>query len=231
MSEKVEVERIPIDRVQPHPDNARVGDVDAIALSLEKFGQIPGSVRVQRSTGNIVTGNHTWKAAKKLGWDYIDVVFVDLDDVKARAYMLADNSTADRATYDKRALIGILGKTLTALEGTGFSEDDFEALSEEMYGRREEKQKVEREEFETRDVKSAPEPTREIPLHIRTSEIETFAQKIDDLQEFWEVKTFPEVILRAVSEAHSRWQAGVGRVGRVGSADSLPKELKASEEF
>ena len=48
--------------VQPHPRNVRQGDVGAIATSLSTHGQYRPIV-VQESTGHILAGNHTYKAA------------------------------------------------------------------------------------------------------------------------------------------------------------------------
>ncbi len=228
-----EIERVPIDSVQPHPDNARKGDISAIVMSLDQFGQIPGSVRVQRSTRYIVTGNHTWKAAKQLGWDYIDVVFVDMDDVKARGYLIADNMTSDKATYDKAKLLALVGKTLSNLEGTGFTMEDFESLSEELNAEKKTGGRpTPRIDLEEREVKDdGPEPTREIPLRMAASRIESFAEQVNDLLALWEVDTFTDVVLRSIEEAHERWQASVGVVGRADSSAALPEQLKARSDF
>lgn len=226
-------ERVEIDSIQPHPGNARRGDVNAIANSLTAFGQ-RSKIIVQRSTGFIVKGNHTWKAAKQLGWTHVDVEIQDFDDVQARAYMLADNATSDKASYDKGALLGLLSETLTSLDGTGFTIEDFEALSEEVNAPQE-RGHVRREvEFEDRDVSDddGPEPQREIPLRVAAGKIEAFAEQVNDLLQLWELETFADVVLRAIKEAHDRWQAGVGVVGkRADSSDALPEELRAGADF
>jgi len=208
-------ERVDIDSVQPHPGNARRGDVNAIANSLTAFGQ-RSKIIVQRSTGYIVKGNHTWKAAKQLGWTHVEVEVQDFDDVQARAYMLADNATSDKASYDKGALLGLLGQTLTNLEGSGYTQDDFEALSEEVNapearGHQRREVDFEDHDFEDHDVGSddGPEPQREIPLRVAASRIEGFAEEVNDLLQLWDLETFADVVLRAIREAHERWQAGV----------------------
>lgn len=227
-----EVQKVQIDSVEPHPDNARKGDVNAIARSLERFGQVPGSVAVQRSTNLIVKGNHTWKAAKQLGWEYIDVIVLDMDDATARAYLIADNAVSDRATYDEGKLLGLLGKSLANLEGTGFTEEDFEMLSEELNAPAEAPGARREVEFEDREVDDeGPEPTREIPLRISAGKIEAFAEQVNDLLAMWQLGTFADVVLRAIGEAHDRWQAGHGVVGRPDSSEALPPELRAGEDF
>ncbi|MBK9178746.1 MAG: ParB N-terminal domain-containing protein [Acidimicrobiales bacterium] len=76
--------------------NPRRGDVDAVARSLATFGQRKPIV-ARRSDRTVIAGNHTLLAARQLGWPAIAVVWVDDDDVTARAYALADSRTSDLA--------------------------------------------------------------------------------------------------------------------------------------
>jgi ParB-like chromosome segregation protein Spo0J len=73
-------------------------------VSLERFSQYKPIV-VQRSTGHILAGNHTYQAAKMSGWTHIAVVFKDCDDATALALMLADNRTSDLGVYDDALLL------------------------------------------------------------------------------------------------------------------------------
>ena len=57
-------ELVPIDSIQPHPRNARQGDIGAIVESI-KANQFYGACVVQRSTRYILVGNHRWRAAKQ----------------------------------------------------------------------------------------------------------------------------------------------------------------------
>ena len=119
-----------IDSVKQHPKNVRQGDVGAIAQSLQTHGQyVP--IIVQRSTGRIVKGNHTWQAAKQLGWTEIAVLELDINDRKALELLLTDNKTSDQAAYDETALAELLEslhKDKRALEGTGYTGDDLDDL-------------------------------------------------------------------------------------------------------
>lgn len=120
----------PIGKVKPHPDNPRRGDVAGIASSLERFGQVR-PILVQAKTSYIVAGNHTHQAAVSLGWKKIAVARVDLSDVDARAYMLADNRWSDLAENDDAALVQILA-ALEAdgqLAGTGYQAGDADDLA------------------------------------------------------------------------------------------------------
>jgi ParB-like chromosome segregation protein Spo0J len=119
-----------LDDLTPHPKNVRQGDVGAIAESLTAHGQYRPIV-VQKETRLILAGNHTWKAAKVLGWKKIDVVEIDVDDEQAARILLVDNRSTDLATYDDHALAALLeslSSTEIGLDGTGFDGDDLDDL-------------------------------------------------------------------------------------------------------
>jgi hypothetical protein len=119
----------PVGKVKPHPENPRRGDVAGIATSLQRFGQVR-PILVQASTSYIVAGNHTYQAARSLGWKRIAVARVEMTDVEARAYMLADNRWSDVAENDDVALAAILEglEHEGGLEGTGYSPGDADDL-------------------------------------------------------------------------------------------------------
>lgn len=85
---------IPIDQPRPRKNNPRRGNIDTIAESLERNGQYRPIV-VNKPTGEILAGNHTYAAAKRLGWTHIAATFVDVDEDQAARIILADNRTAD----------------------------------------------------------------------------------------------------------------------------------------
>ena len=97
----------PIDQLKALPGNPRLGDVSAVMASLARFGQRKPIV-ARKDDGIIIAGNHTWQAAKKLGWTEIAVAYVVDDDVTAKAYALADNRTAELGTYDEQALLDLI---------------------------------------------------------------------------------------------------------------------------
>ena len=133
---------VPIESVTQHPDNPRQGDAGAVGASLARFGQQKPIV-VQKSTGWIVAGNHTWLGAQMVGelesvlgfgpgkdWTHIAVVFSDLPELEAKAYAIADNRTSDLGTYDEDRLARILSELATAdqLAGVGYDSEDVDAL-------------------------------------------------------------------------------------------------------
>lgn len=121
---------VPIDDVHPYEHNPRRGDLAALRKSLEAHGQYRPIV-ANRRTSEVLAGNHTWQAAKALGWDHIAVTWVDVDDEAAARIVLVDNRTNDLSGYDDAALAELLS-TLPDLTGTGY-DDTFlaELLSDE----------------------------------------------------------------------------------------------------
>ncbi len=127
-------ESVSIDSVRPHPKNVRQGDIGAICESLQAHGQYRAIV-AQRSSGHILAGNHTWKAAKQLGWSNITAHFIDCDDDQAMRILLADNRANDLASYDDASLVQLLQELSTTdvgLAGTLFDGDALDDIINEI---------------------------------------------------------------------------------------------------
>ena len=117
-----------------NPDNPRLneGAVDAVAESINAFGfKVPIVVNAE---GMILAGNTRYKAAQRLGLEKVPcVVADDLDEVKQKAFILADNKTGELAEWD----FDLLEKELAELEDMDFDmsafgfEADFSAPKEE----------------------------------------------------------------------------------------------------
>ena len=114
--------------IKPYPGNPRQNDaaVDAVAASIREFGfRQPIVVDAQ---GVIICGHTRYKAALKLGLETVPVhVAKDLTPAQIKAYRIADNKSADLATWDYE----LLPIELTALQGMdfdigllGFSQDE-----------------------------------------------------------------------------------------------------------
>lgn len=121
-----QVDSVAISSLEGYPTNPRRGDIDAIAQSLKAHGQYRPIV-VQYGTNFILAGNHTYKAAKKLGWKKIKVTYIEVDEVAARKIVLADNRLTDLAGYNEPLLKSLL-QALPELDGTGFSASEVETL-------------------------------------------------------------------------------------------------------
>lgn len=195
-------------RLKPHPENPRRGDVDGIASSLKRFGQVR-PILVQASTSYIVAGNHTYQAAKSLGWRKVAAVRVEMTDEEARAYMLADNRWSDVAENDDAALVQILEalEVSGSLDGTGYQTGDAADL---------------RALLAQLPEPPAPDPDAEAPANggdpsdrpgrIRGATIDvTLTLPADDQPKFtadltalraeWGTKGITETVMRAVREA------------------------------
>lgn len=111
-------------------NNPRKGNVDLIAESLSKYGQYK-PITVNKNTGEILAGNHTFRAAKQLGWKHIDIVYVDVDDVTAAKIVAIDNRASDTGEYDNKALLDLLDQ-LPDLEGSGYNFDEYDDLKAQI---------------------------------------------------------------------------------------------------
>ena len=131
---KLELTRVKIGELKQHPLNPNQGDVGAIVESLEAHGYFR-PVLVQKSTMNIIAGNHTVQACKIDGLTEIDVIVHDIDDDQALRIMLADNETANKAQNDPAILTDLLESLIHSefgLTGTGFTGEDLDDLIAEF---------------------------------------------------------------------------------------------------
>ena len=123
-------ERVAIAELRPYERNPRRGNVEAIKESLEANGQYRQIV-VNKRDNVVLAGNHILEAAKQLGWETVGVTYVDVDDEQAKRIVLVDNRTTDLAGYDSEVLVELL-EQLDDLEGTGYEQDDLDALLDEL---------------------------------------------------------------------------------------------------
>jgi ParB-like chromosome segregation protein Spo0J len=128
-----QVASVPLSSLEAYPTNPRRGDIEAIAQSLKAHGQYRPIV-VQYGSNFILAGNHTYKAAKKLGWKKIKITYVDVDEESARKIVLADNRLTDLAGYNEPLLKSLL-TALPELEGTGFTQSEVETLDRLISGK------------------------------------------------------------------------------------------------
>ena len=90
-----------VDELIPYANNPRdnAGAVDAVAASIDEFGfKVP---IVIDKDGVIVAGHTRTLAAEKLGLETVPcIVADDLTDEQIKAFRLADNKTAELASWD-----------------------------------------------------------------------------------------------------------------------------------
>jgi hypothetical protein len=121
---------VPIDAVQPHPENNNNGDIDGITESIETNGMY-NVIKAQKDTGYILAGNHTWMALAGLGAQQVPVVYLDVDDTDAIRILLGDNAIAAKAIRDNAATVDLLVKLAASekgLIGSGFTPDDLAVI-------------------------------------------------------------------------------------------------------
>jgi ParB-like chromosome segregation protein Spo0J len=125
----VSVTWVEIDQVANHPDNPRDGDVGAIITSISQNGWY-GALIAQKSTNFVLVGNHRLMAVRQLGWKQVPVIFLDVDDRRARNIMLADNRVSDKADYNEDSLAALLSAAAADgdLLATGYDQEDVDAL-------------------------------------------------------------------------------------------------------
>jgi len=129
-----QLETVSVDSLHHDPANVREHDqrnLDAIKASLTKFGQ---QKPIVVGTNNVViAGNGQLTAAKALGWKTISIQRSSLVGAEAIAFAIADNRTAELASWNdsdlaqQLAALQIDDEALAAC--TGFTEAEIEALT------------------------------------------------------------------------------------------------------
>jgi ParB-like chromosome segregation protein Spo0J len=107
----MQVKQEEVQRLTQDPENSRSHDrknLDAIKQSLEAFGQQKPIVIDQE--GKVIAGNGTLAAAQELGWKTIKAVVTDLEGASQTAYAIADNRTAELASWDDERLVESLAR-------------------------------------------------------------------------------------------------------------------------
>lgn len=138
---------IALDELQPWADNYNHGDIDAIARSIARFGYNRTCSVWQQHT--VMAGNHSVLALRQLrDTDQPAPANVDVRDgawwvpftscahlsfEEARAYAIADNETARRATRNEELLARYLQAALDAggedlVRATAITTDDLSRL-------------------------------------------------------------------------------------------------------
>ena len=123
------IEYVEVSTLITHPRNARDGDIGAIITSIQQNGWF-GTVVAQKSTRYILAGNHRFQAARQVGLTHVPVFWVDCDDERALAILIADNRTSDIGRWDEQGLIDILSDLQQSdmLLGTGYDDEDLAKL-------------------------------------------------------------------------------------------------------
>lgn len=198
-----------------HPRNVRKHNLDAIAKAMRRYGQMSPIV-VQLSTGYVVKGNGTLKAARDvLGWGHIYGSVVEMDDDTALSYLLDDNRASDLADYDKAALSKLLKEQEAGgrLQDSLWDLDDAETLWAEMgdititdpeqfkggFAETPEEMKARAAKLE----KSGP-ALREVVLALKAEDYEEFAVNVARLARAYGTKGVIATVIEAIRRAASQ---------------------------
>lgn len=130
------IETVPVSALTCHNRNVNMGDIGAIYESIEANG-FYGTIVAQRSTGNVLAGNHRLQAAIMAGITEVPVCWVDCDSEQALRILLVDNRSARLGHDDENKLAELLvelSNTEAGLIGTGFSPDDLDQLISDLAG-------------------------------------------------------------------------------------------------
>jgi len=124
-----------ISELSPAPDHARrhpAAQIRDLARSIETFG-FNTPVLIDEEN-RLLAGHARVEAVKRLGWDIVPAVRVtDLTEAEKRAFVLADNRLAERATWDE----ALLAENFQILDGldlefdldlTGFATTEIDRL-------------------------------------------------------------------------------------------------------
>ena len=128
----LKIESVRISSLKLHPRNVRLHpevNLQAIITSLQRWKQ-QRPIIVDRHN-QVIAGNGTLEAARRLKWTVIDVVRTQLDGPEAEAYAIADNKTTDLSEFDYEKLASVMrdldGKHID-LTSTGFQAYEIEPL-------------------------------------------------------------------------------------------------------
>lgn len=127
------VEYVPIASLRPFEGNPRKisqKGLEKLQRSIEEFGFV-NPILVQAGTRMVIAGHQRLKAAELAGMDKVPVIFLDLDDVTAKAYNIADNRLQDEAEWDFGPLADLLAELdngAVDLTLTGFDPDEIERM-------------------------------------------------------------------------------------------------------
>ncbi|MFY9134191.1 MAG: ParB/Srx family N-terminal domain-containing protein, partial [Bacillota bacterium] len=124
---------VPVDRLVPFAGNPRKISQSGLAKlqrSVTDFGFV-NPILAQRGTNMIIAGHQRLKAAQAAGLTEVPVVWLDMDDVTAKAYSIADNRLQDEAEWDFEPLTDLLTELDTGafdLTLTGFGSQELEDI-------------------------------------------------------------------------------------------------------
>lgn len=127
------VEMWPIERLKPHPGNARTHSEEQIAQLVASFGQYGVTHPFLADENDIILAGHgKHLAARRVGMVELPVIVLrGLTELQKRAYLIADNQIALNADWDQQKLrseLEALEKELFDLPELGFGPQELDRI-------------------------------------------------------------------------------------------------------
>jgi ParB-like chromosome segregation protein Spo0J len=113
--------------LKDHPRNPRQGSDEAVGNSISSTG-FYGAIIAQVGTNFILAGHTRRRVLRDKGTKTAPVIWLDCDEQTALKVLLADNRTAELASWDESALLALLSE-MPDLSAIGFTAYDLEALT------------------------------------------------------------------------------------------------------
>lgn len=198
-----EVEIHKIGTLIPDPNNANAHterQILALMEALTRFGQ-RRPVVANFTTNVVIAGNGVLEAAKRLGWQTIQVMFVDDDVVTAAAYGVADNKLGRMSHWDET----ILRETMEALDKAGdpslligWSTEEVDELLGRMVEDEPPPPKTKPEPLEVEVDEGEGATVKPVTIFVPVERYEEFHQAVGEIMLRLETDDFAEAVIHAV---------------------------------
>lgn len=161
-TQQLQIEHVPIGKLRPDPANPRrISDqeLEALTRSIREFGFID-PVIARREDKTVIGGHQRLLAARRLGYQTVPVVFVDLSMEQARLLNIALNKIS--GSFDQELLARLLSQLSQTpdvdLTLSGFGEDELKDLLKSLDAREK------RERMESFDLEEAMKAAQNAPV-------------------------------------------------------------------
>lgn len=132
-SARLRARDVPVGKLHANPANPRTISDERLKALMRSIESEPGMLDarpvVALRDGTIIAGNMRWRACRELGRPTIPAVTVDLDDERAKLWLLRDNN--EYGEWEDDQLAGLLAELQAAdvdLDLSGFGSDAIDAL-------------------------------------------------------------------------------------------------------
>lgn len=195
------IETKPIKELKQDEDNARKHDernLKAIEESLEEFGQ--QKPIVVNKEGIVIAGNGTLEAAKRIGWETIQVVKTELEGHHLKAYAIADNRSAEIARWDDEVLARTMEELANQDEDLALSLGFDEAEIRRLVERVKEVEELEAPDWANTETVDVDAGVQKVMLTFTSEEYANFEKAITELKESRELADTTSVVISVIEE-------------------------------